>query len=108
MRVVSQNRDYSFDFDRTTFWRQENYIYAKTETENVLIGKYESVKRAAEVFEDMHNAYSPYALICDNLSEEQLKAFVGSKNVRFPVIKMGESDCNITTYNSVVYYMPEV
>ena len=29
MRVVSQNKNYSFDFDRTVFWTQYNVIYAK-------------------------------------------------------------------------------
>lgn len=28
MRVISQDRRYSFDFDRASFLRQENYISA--------------------------------------------------------------------------------
>lgn len=108
MRVVSQNRNYSFDFDRTVFWTQYNIIYAKIGTESIAIGQYESDERAAEVFEDMHKAYSPYGLICDKLSEEQIQAFCGSKNLRMPVINMNNMDCTVTTYDSVVYYMPEV
>ena len=108
MRVVSQNRNYSFDFGRTIFWTQYNIIYAKIGTESIAIGQYESEERAAEVFEDMHNAYSPYGLICDKLSEEQIQAFCGSKNLRMPVINMDNMDCTVTTYDSVVYYMPEV
>ena len=108
MRVVSQNRNYSFDFDRTVFWTQYNIIYAKIGTESIAIGQYESEERAAEVFEDMHKAYGPYGLICDKLSEEQIQAFCGSKNLRMPVINMDNMDCTVTTYDSVVYYMPEV
>ena len=108
MRVVSQNKNYSFDFDRTVFWTQYNIIYAKTGTESIAIGQYESEERAAEVFEDMHKAYGPYGLICDKLSEEQIQAFCGSKNLRMPVINMDNMDCTVTTYDSVVYYMPEV
>ena len=108
MRVVSQNRNYSFDFDRTVFWTQYNIIYAKIGTESIAIVQYESDERAAEVFEDMHKAYSPYGLICDKLSEEQIQAFCGSKNLRMPVINMNNMDCTVTTYDSVVYYMPEV
>ena len=108
MRVVSQNRNYSFDFDRTVFWTQYNIIHAKIGTESIAIGQYESDERAAEVFEDMHKAYSPYGLICDKLSEEQIQAFCGSKNLRMPVINMNNMDCTVTTYDSVVYYMPEV
>ena len=108
MRVVSQNRGFSFDFDRTVFWTQYNIIYAKIGTESIAIGQYESEERAAEVFEDMHKAYGPYGLICDKLSEEQIQAFCGSKNLRMPVINMDNMDCTVTTYDSVVYYMPEV
>lgn len=108
MRVVSQNRGFSFDFDRTIFWVQYNVIYAKVGAENIVVGKYETDKRASEVFDDMHKAYSPYGLICHNLSEEQIKVFIGSKNLRVPVINLGNMDCAVTTYDSVVYYMPEV
>ena len=108
MRVVSQNKNYSFDFDRTVFWTQYNVIYAKIGTESIAIGQYESEERAAEVFEDIHKAYGPYGLICDKLSEEQIQAFCGSKNLRMPVINMDNMDCTVTTYDSVVYYMPEV
>ena len=107
MRVVSQNRDFSFDFDRTVFWTQYNVIYAKIGTESIAIGQYESEERAAEVFDDMHKAYSPYGLIRDNITEEQIKAFIGSKNVRCNVINMKNIDCAVTTCDSVVYYMPK-
>ena len=107
MRVVSQNKNYSFDFDRTVFWTQYNVIYAKIGNESIAIGQYESEERAAEVFEDMHKAYSPYGLICDNITEEQIQAFIGSENVRCNVINMENIDCDVTTCDSVVYYMPK-
>ena len=62
MRVVSQNKNYSFDFDRTVFWTQYNVIYAKIGNESIAIGQYESEERAAEVFEDMHK------LLCRTLT----------------------------------------
>ena len=39
MRVVSQSKNFSFDFDRTVFWRQGDVIYAKIGGENIAIGK---------------------------------------------------------------------
>lgn len=57
MRVVSQNQDYSFDFDRTVFWTQYNIIYAKIGAESIAIGKYESDERAKEVFRYMNRDY---------------------------------------------------
>ena len=47
MRVISQSRNFSFDFDRTVFWRQSDVIYAKIGGESIAIGKYQSDERAA-------------------------------------------------------------
>ena len=107
MRVVSQNKNYSFDFDRTVFWTQYNVIYAKIGNESIAIGQYESDERAAEVFEDMHKAYSPVGLISTNLTDEQVAQFVGSCNVPIKCIEMNEPNIGITTYDSIVYYMPK-
>lgn len=108
MRVVSQNRNYSFDFDRTIFWTQYNIIYARVGADNILIGQYKSDERAAEVFKDMHRAYSPVGLISTNLTEEQVAQFVGSCNVPIKCVEMNEINTRITIYDSIVYYMPEV
>ena len=62
MRVISQSRNFSFDFDRTVFWTQYNVIYAKIGKESIAIGQYKSEERAAEVFEDMHK------LLCRTLT----------------------------------------
>mgnify|MGYP006912257289 CR=1 FL=1 len=58
MRIISQKQDYSFDFHRTTFWMQGNYIYAKMGIDNQVIGAFASADRASEVFREMHNEYS--------------------------------------------------
>lgn len=108
MRVVSQNRNYSFDFDRTIFLTQYNIIYARVGADNILIGQYKSDERAAEVFKDMHMAYSPVGLISTNLTEEQVSQFVGSCNVPIKCVEMNEINTGITIYDSIVYYMPEV
>lgn len=109
MRVVSQNRDFSFDFDHTVFWTQDNVIYAHIgdSMRDKVIGKYESSSRAAEVFEDMHKAYSTVGLISTNLTDEQVAQFVGSCNVPIKCIEMNDPNIGITTYDSIVYYMPK-
>ena len=108
MRIISQNRMYSFDFDRTVFWVQFEIIYAKIGTESIAIGRYESDRRAAEVFEDMHNAYAPVGIITTNLTDEQAKEFIGSENIHLRVVKIDDPSAMISTYDSVIYYMPEV
>ena len=54
MRVVSQNRDFSFNFDNTVFWKQYNIIYARIGKDNIPTGQYESDERATEVLKEIH------------------------------------------------------
>ena len=54
MRVVSQNRDFSFNFDNTVFGKQYNIIYARIGKENIPLGQDESDERATEVFKEIH------------------------------------------------------
>ena len=53
MRVVSQDRCISLDFERTIFWRQYEFIYARFIGDSLdrVIGRYVSDERAAEVFD---------------------------------------------------------
>ena len=106
MRVISQSRNFSFDFDRTVFWRQSDVIYAKIGGESIAIGKYQSDERAAEVFEDMHKAYAPVHSISDVLSKEQIESMiVQSKNVEARNVLNAGQSMYITTFNNYVYYM---
>lgn len=108
MRIISQNRMYSFDFDRIVFWVQFKKIYAKIGTESIEIGRYGSDRRAAEVFDDMHKAYVPVGIITTNLTDEQAKEFIGSENIHLRVVKMDDPSAMISTYDNTIYYMPEV
>ena len=107
MRVVSQNRDFSFDFGQTVFWVQDEHIYARIGSNNQVIGKYESNQRARQVFIDMHNAYSPFQLISENLNKKQIAQFVGSKNVPIKCLNLDVPHSAITVLANAIYYMPE-
>lgn len=107
MRIISQNRKHSMNFDRVHLWMQENIIYASFANERFVIGAYASEKRAAEVFLDIHNAYAPVGIIATNLNEAQIEPFIGSDNVSLNVIEMNEPGTDITAYDSYIYWMPE-
>lgn len=107
MRVISQNRTHSVNFDSVIFWWQFEMIYAKIGTENIVFGQYESEERAAEVFLDIHNAYAPVGIIATNLIEAQIEPFIGSDNVSVNIIQMNDLSSEITTYDNYVYWMPE-
>lgn len=107
MRIVSQNRNLSVDFGNCEIWTQSNVIYRRIGNNSEVLGAYATPERAREVFEDIHNAYAQVGIITTNLTEEQTKAFIGSVNLHAQVIQMDEPNTGITTYNEVVYYMPE-
>ena len=79
MRVVSQSRDYSADFNRCEVKREENSIQFIASSGKKTVGLYESEERAADVFLDIHQKY------------EQYSASTGASNLE-----------------GAVYYMPEV
>lgn len=109
MRVVSQNRDFSFDFDRTVFWTQYNVIYAKIGTESIAIGQYKSSERAAEVFEDMHKTYSGMPILVQNVEiSEDLSEKLGEWETNCIITRLPGENPKIEQIENSVYYMPEV
>lgn len=108
MRIVSQNKDLSIDFDRCEIWTQMNVIYRRVGHDSIPIGVYATPERAREVFEDIHKAYAPVYSISDKLTEEEIAAMImPSKNVSAMNIINAGSEMYLTTYDNYVYYMPE-
>ena len=108
MRVISQSRNFSFDFDRTVFWRQSDVIYAKIGSESIAIGKYQSDERAAEVFEDMHKAYSGLPLLFQNVDiSEDLQQKLKEWGTNCIVAKLPDEYQKVEQIGSAVYYIPE-
>ena len=53
MTVVSQKRDFVFDFDSHVIVQRVEYIYLHIDGRDVEIGKYKSQERAQEVLKEM-------------------------------------------------------
>ena len=108
MRLISQRKNFSFDFDRTVFWRQSDVIYAKIGGESIAIGKYQSDERAAEVFEDMHKAYSGLPLLFQNVDiSEDLQQKLKEWGTNCIVAKLPDASQKVEQIGNAVYYMPE-
>lgn len=108
MRVISQSRNFSFDFDRTAFWRQNDVIYAKIGSESIAIGKYKSDERAAEVFEDMHRAYSSLPILFQNVEiTDDLRQKLIEWVTNRIVAKLPDASQKVEQIGNAVYYMPE-
>ena len=109
MRVISQDRSYSLDFDRTVFWTQYNVIYAKIGIDSVAIGKYESSERAAEVIEDMHKSDSGMPIFFQNVEiSEDLSEKLGDWETNCIIARLPSESQKIEQIGNSVYYMPEV
>lgn len=108
MRVVSQSRNFSFDFDRTVFWRQYNVVYAKIGTESTAIGKYKSNERAAEVFDDMHRAYSSLQIPFQNVEiTDDFRKKLIEWRTNCIVAKLPDAPQKVEQIGNAVYYLPE-
>ena len=53
MTVISQKRDFVFDFDSHVIVQRVEYIYLHIDGRDVEIGKYKSQERAQEVLKEM-------------------------------------------------------
>ena len=108
MRVISQSRNFSFDFDRTVFWTQYNVIYAKIGTESIAIGKYESDERAAEVFEDMHKALCGETVLFQNVEmPDDFQKKLEDWRVNAVISNIPNSESKIEKIGNHVYFMPK-
>lgn len=108
MRVVSQKKDASYDFDRTEFRTSYECISATFDGRTFVIGKYATPERAAEVFMDMHKAYAPVQVVCTNMDEKKFSALVAaSQNAPIRCVEMDDPRMAVTVFDSLVYYMPE-
>lgn len=108
MRIVSQKRDLSVEFERCEIWTQNNVIYRRIGHDSIPIGVYATPERAKEVFEDIHMAYAPVYSISDKLTKEEITTMImPSENVRANNIINAGTDMCLMTYDNYVYYMPE-
>lgn len=108
MRVVSQKKEASYDFDRTVFGTNYECISATVYGRTLVIGKYATPERAAEVFMDMHKAYAPVQVVCTNMDEKQVSALVASaQNAPIRCVEMDDPRMAVTVFDNLVYYMPE-
>ena len=108
MRVVSQNRNYSVDFDRTLFWTQYNIIYAKIGTESIAIGQYGSDERAAEVFEDMHKSLCGETVLFQNVDmHDDFQKKLEDWRVNAVISNIPNSESKIEKIGNHIYFMPK-
>ena len=105
MRIISQNKDLSIDFNHTPICVSYNHVCAIMDGQQKVIGKYETDARAKEVFEDIHKAYSGEpvkATELDDDSYEKLLKYI----VDGTPITTTTKDSSVQYINNGIYIMP--
>ena len=106
MRIISQNKDLSIDFNRTPICVSYNHVCAIMDGQQKVIGKYETDERAKEVFEDIHKAYSGEPVkvteLDDDSYEKLLKYIVDGTPITTTT-----KDSSVQYINNGIYIMPE-
>ena len=105
MRIISQNKDLSIDFNHTPICVSYNHVCAIIDGQQKVIGQYETDKRAQEVFNDIHKAYSgDYVKVTepDDDSYEKLLKYI----VDGTPITTTTKDSSVQYINNGIYIMP--
>ena len=105
MRIISQNKDLSIDFNHTPICVSYNHVCAIMDGQQKVIGKYETDARAKEVFEDIHKAYSGEPVkvteLDDDSYEKLLKYIVDGTPITTTT-----KDSSVQYINNGIYIMP--
>lgn len=103
MRIISQTKDLSIDFDHTPICVSYNHVCAIIDGQQKVIGQYETDKRAQEVFNDIHKAYSGEPVKITELDESAYKTLLNSIVDPMPI----KIDSSVEYINNGIYIMPE-
>ena len=105
MRIISQTKDLSIDFDHTPICVSYNHVCAIMDGQQKVIGQYETDARAKEVFEDIHKAYSGEPVkvteLDDDSYEKLLKYIVDGTPITTTT-----KDSSVQYINNGIYIMP--
>ena len=105
MRIISQNKDLSIDFNHTPICVSYNHVCAIMDGQQKVIGKYNTEERAKEVFEEIHIAYSGEPVkvteLDDDSYEKLLKYIVDGTPITTTT-----KDSSVQYINNGIYIMP--
>lgn len=107
MRIISQRKDLSIDFDRTPICVSYNHVCAIMDGQQKVIGNYKTEERAKEVFEDIHKAYSGMPMIFKNIEPaENIEEVLKKANLQVMCTVTADRQQDMEYINNGIYYMP--
>ena len=107
MRIISQNKDLSIDFNHTPICVSYNHVCAIMDGQQKVIGKYETEERAKEVFEEIHIVYSGMPMIFKNIEPvENIEEVLKKANLQVMYTVTEDKQTDIEYIDNGVYRMP--
>ena len=107
MRIISQNKDLSIDFNHTPICVSYNHVCAIMDGQQKVIGKYKTEERAKEVFEEIHIAYSGMPMIFKNIEPaENIEEVLKKANLQVMYTVTEDKQTDIEYIDNGVYRMP--
>lgn len=108
MRIISQNKDLSIDFNHTPICVSYNHVCAIMDGQQKVIGKYKTDARAKEVFEEIHIAYSGMPMIFKNIEPaENIEEVLKKANLQVVYTVTEDRQTDIEFIDNGVYRMPQ-
>lgn len=102
MRIVSQAKDLSFNFDYIDLFVCDNIVGCNTVDGKRQLGRYHSADRAKEVFMDIHDAYAGNTVVYADIDDDILADMSTQEALSyFEAVHVDYELCD-----DVVFYMP--
>lgn len=107
MRIINQSGTRSINFDNCEVYIDGECICTNSHGVRDVLGRYETLERAKEVFEEMNSALMP-VMVCNNveLTEELLKE-IRKAGIQHVISAVDEESAKIEIVSPFIYRMPE-
>lgn len=107
MRIISQNRDLSIDFDRTPICVNYNHVLALVGDKERVIGEYSTQERAMEVFQNIHETYSGLPVIFKNIEPDKSVNDLLREEKLNAVYTINADNADISKWDNTIFEMPK-
>lgn len=107
MRIISQKRDLSVDFESTPISVNYNHVLAIIGDKERVIGEYSTQERAMEVFQNIHETYSGLPVIFKNIEPDKSVNDLLREAKLNAVYTINADNADIFKLDNAIFKMPQ-
>ena len=107
MRIISQRRDLSVDFESTPIYVNYNHILAIIGDKERVIGEYSTQERAMEVLQTIHETYSGLPVIFKNIEPDKSVNDLLREAKLNAVYTINADNADIFKLDNAIFKMPQ-